>query len=459
MPFCATRESIRVALTSEQHTTDTYIVDRVKGAVSMLKNCANEEQRQHYRLALSLVAPVKKPAGDPSGMESKVAARLSVNRNKPPFRDGVALRNQVDADHVLLQAKGEGFHVGDAVLCRHGQGIIDELAEGGSVKVAIKSDGLEHVSEFSSQGNKKGGGRLRHVPISFAPAARKERSDTVSDAVKEKIQKAYEDHSITSPCTKDRVRIRKSTGFYVPMPALLLSASIGYVYDSFKAEHGENVVSFSTFWELRPPNLRKARHETCLCKHCESMLCYEKAMGEAWEQVQKAYGSDDAERDDAGTNVGEDDPMLTNEHYQKLTKFIKLDRRIEKVKCILCKNAFEHQQEACIYSKCESCGVKKVWSQGLRKELVEGTGLKPGVHPVWLKEIQWERYKTAKDTASRSASPEAEEDDRSARQLRVGSIIDLLDEFEAHAWPSYPYHRYTLDRTRASKGHICCDVL
>jgi len=81
------------------------------------------------------------------------------------------------------------------------------------------------------------------------------------------------------------------------------------------------------------------------------------------------------------------------------------------------------------------------------------TVLKEGVHPVWLKEVKWERYKTAKDTASRSDATEGEEDDeRGMRQHRVGSIIDLLDEFEAHAWPSYPYHRYTLERTRASKG-------
>ena len=62
-PAPCVRDSIRAALYAEDRETDTYIVDRLKGGVDIPKKCATEEQRQHYRLALSLVAPVYSGSG------------------------------------------------------------------------------------------------------------------------------------------------------------------------------------------------------------------------------------------------------------------------------------------------------------------------------------------------------------------------------------------------------------
>jgi hypothetical protein len=51
---------------------------------------------------------------------------------------------------------------------------------------------------------------------------------------------------------------------------------------------------------------------------------------------------------------------------------------------------------------CLECGFKKHWSNSLRKELLDADGeLKPGVNPVWLQEVQWERYKTEKNAGEK----------------------------------------------------------
>lgn len=73
---------------------------------------------------------------------------------------------------------------------------------------------------------------------------------------------------------------------------------------------------------------------------------------------------------------------------------------------LLCDGAFDEGRMRCVDpggceadGKCckDSCGFKGLWSKGLREKLVGPDGeLKPGVNPVWLQHIEWERYKTEK---------------------------------------------------------------
>ena len=71
---------------------------------------------------------------------------------------------------------------------------------------------------------------------------------------------------------------------------------------------------------------------------------------------------------------------------------------------MLCPGSFDAGKMGCIDpsgceadEKCSKCGFKALWSEGLRKKLVSSTGdLLPGVNPVWLREVHWERYKTEK---------------------------------------------------------------
>ena len=90
---------------------------------------------------------------------------------------------------------------------------------------------------------------------------------------------------------------------------------------------------------------------------------------------------------------------------------------------------------------CKKCGFARIWTNGLRKKLVSGGGnLKSGVHPVWLTEMKWSRYKSHKPGPGEKEL---------LLQPRSGSIIDFLDEFEPVS-RKYAYHRYILHRTRES---------
>ena len=105
----------------------------------------------------------------------------------------------------------------------------------------------------------------------------------------------------------------------------------------------------------------------------------------------------------------------------------------------------------------------------LCREIVAITGsvgqLKPGVHPVWLSRIRWWRFKTAQPSQSNAAEVSVDDDEgcpiitargqptptrESLRELREGTLVDLLDDFETQVMAKYPFHKYTLHRTRAS---------
>jgi hypothetical protein len=120
---------------------------------------------------------------------------------------------------------------------------------------------------------------------------------------------------------------------------------------------------------------------------------------------------------------------------------------------VLCEGSFDAGKMGCIDPKgcrakdrCDHCRFQKIWSQGLRQELlIEDNNLKEGVSPAWLQEIEWERFKTEKLPEGSSEASQKE----TLRSDRVGTIVDLLDEFEL-VFNKYAYHRYILERTRLS---------
>jgi hypothetical protein len=87
------------------------------------------------------------------------------------------------------------------------------------------------------------------------------------------------------------------------------------------------------------------------------------------------------------------------------------------------------------------CGFARIWTNGLRLKLVDQAGeFKPGVHPVWLTEIKWSRYKTHKPAPGEKTL---------LHQDCSGSIIEFLDQLEP-VTRKYAYHRYILHKTRES---------
>ena len=354
-----------------------------------------------------------------------------------------------------------------------------KLEDDGSCVITIAFDGITKASEFTSTGRGVGGARLRWPEISFAPAERAQRKDALSADTKEKIQQHYEAHCPTSPCTKHRMRKWLSVGIFLMAQAMVLMTTFHRMFCSFEERFG-NIVSERVYTREQPWNVRRAGADSCLCKPCENYKLYEDALDDAMEDLEAAYRVDEED-----VESGDLDDILQDANYKKLLEFVKMDRRIDQVKSVLCKDAFNEMKMDCIKGACSKCGFKEVWSQGLRKTLVtDDNELDPSVNPVWLKERRWWRYKTSKASASSSAEDVVEVVDgvevivqradleatgkQTEKQQRKGSIIQLLDDFKAHTMSKYPFHRcsivnmlafladnflhgrYTLERTRQS---------
>ena len=219
------------------------------------------------------------------------------------------------------------------------------------------------------------GAQLRHPILPFTPDPRKKNKNTVDDETKATVQECYEGGCAVSSCAKDRVRIRKGPMAYIVMPVLILLTTITALYTSYTvaaAAAGASTIAFKTFWSLRPPNLQRARHESCLCKCYENFSCYEKPLQEAVDLLGDVY----ADEGDEDEDPDDPDPILQDAqcHYLKLLQFVQTERRIEKVHMCLCPDAFDKQSEKCIECKCDACGFQQIWSKGLRPKLVQPDG-------------------------------------------------------------------------------------
>ena len=130
------------------------MVDRLRDAIQILKKYnKNEEQRQHFRTALTLVAPKEQALpGDKSGMATAICNRLGIDRTSAIFRDCIQTRKEIDSKHKVQVEKEKarraemseeefkqtrGFKVGDSVLCDHGEGELISMTTDGSCKVCL----------------------------------------------------------------------------------------------------------------------------------------------------------------------------------------------------------------------------------------------------------------------------------------------------------------------------------
>ena len=178
---------VAAELGAELDETNQYIVDRANAALQILKQCQTEEQRQHYRVVLTALAP-KKVEERHGGMGRRVTYALGVNRNRAPFKDSVDKRAETDAGVAHM---GDSILVGDTVVCRHGIGKLVECSgPADPCSIEIQIDDVVHTSEFVRMDNGEGGGRVRRVPISFSHPKRKTRKDEMPSHLKEKVHRA-----------------------------------------------------------------------------------------------------------------------------------------------------------------------------------------------------------------------------------------------------------------------------
>ena len=70
------------------------------------------------------------------------------------------------------------------------------------------------------------------------------------------------------------MRRRLGVQLYETAQALFVYAKYASLYKLFVARYPGNPISFSLFKSLRPWYVRRAKQETCLCKHCENFKAY-----------------------------------------------------------------------------------------------------------------------------------------------------------------------------------------
>jgi hypothetical protein len=93
-------DSLSALLPGVAPVLDTYIVDRFKQGLDILKLNPDEECRRRRREALTLVAPARSHrARSCMGMEKKTAVRLGLKRRSPLFLDAVTRRAEINQEY------------------------------------------------------------------------------------------------------------------------------------------------------------------------------------------------------------------------------------------------------------------------------------------------------------------------------------------------------------------------
>lgn len=120
----------------------------------------------------------------------------------------------------------------------------------------------------------KGSARLRHVAPSLRHAPRETRKDEKAEAAQPKIEELFNAEGARSPSQRDHVRRRVGAGLYEVAQALFIYTTSAALYAKYLALYPANKISFSLFKRLRPWYVRRAKQETCLCKHCVNFKNY-----------------------------------------------------------------------------------------------------------------------------------------------------------------------------------------
>ena len=133
-----------------------------------------------------------------------------------------------------------------------------------------------------------------------------------------------------------------------------------------------------------------------------------------------------------------------------LLKFCAIPSKSEMVKSRLCSDAFEHagKNKVCINSTCEACGFKKLWSEGLRKYVVDKDGNVMSSAPVEFQSVvKWVRIRSSKKTEPGEAKQASYEACR-------GTVVQFLDYFERDVFRKFPHHRFTVQRQKATAAEF-----
>jgi hypothetical protein len=392
--------------------TRDYIVERARNGLAMLKACRSAKQREQYYVCLGLLVPEPKPPRvDPTGMGRRVRQQLHVQQNRPPWQRSMAQRARAEAAWLMHD---EPLVAGDAAISHGRECTIAEIDyEKNTCVLDFTAGGVQGSREFKAIGKEKGGARLSRPAISFYPedAARRQRKDAKAEEARKDVEALFDAEGARSPSMRDEVRCRKGVGLYEVAQALIVCSTYAALYTLFIVQYPMHKISFSIFKALRPWYVRRAKREMCQCKHCENSGLYMqvlKTLPVLFDPVINPPTGDAEVDEDDGANAdgsaaqphrASADAWASSERLRRLIQFCNLTSKTEMVKACLCKGALEENKEKCIRGECRQCGFKKIWSEGLKFDVVNPGGNIYESAPIEFQStLKWEKVTSTKQT-------------------------------------------------------------
>ena len=456
----------------KQAETDRYIVDRLHAAISVLKHCCSAAMRIDLHVILGAVAPERKVERDRGGMIRRVAERLGVQRGARYIRSMGEKRERVLDQSINQRAAfdegaemcSDRLKVGDAATSRGRSCTVVEIDyKADTCKLSFSSGGVSITKAFTciykgpdAKGKDKlppNSARLRPLTPSLRPPEKKQRSDEKAEKAMPKVEELFDAEGARSPSIRDLVRRRVGPGLHQTAQALFVYSSYATLYALFCTQYPALAISCALFKSLAPWYIRRAKQEGCLCKHCENFKAYQETLhsvAKLFEPVVNpaSLDADDAEGDDEGEL--EIDGWDGKEALFKLLEFCKLTSKSDMVKFILCNGAFDGAgKQKCINGECSACGFGKlIWSKLLRPHVVDTKGnLKPRAPVEFSSQVQWRRIRSSNKTAPGEAK-------QPSYEVKTGTVVEFLDEFERDAMRKFPHHRFTVFRQKAMSAEF-----
>lgn len=236
----------------------------------------------------------------------QVCARLGVHRGsryvhatgeKRPYAIEQAILRRAVFDEAS-EVVGEGkLKIGDKASSRGRPCTVVEIDyKEDTCKLSFDYAGV-HVTRdyhciYKAAGSKrfpKGSARLRSVVTSLRPGSREQRSDAKAEAARPLVEEFFDLEGARSPSQRDSVRRRVGVGLYQTAQALYVYAKYSALYAKYLIMHPANRISFSMFKSLRPWYIRRAKQETCLCKHCENFKGFQDALNSVAQVRTSSY--------------------------------------------------------------------------------------------------------------------------------------------------------------------------
>jgi len=231
----------------EQLKVDTYLIDRVVQALSQLKQCRTEAEREDYHIVLAALAPKREAERSREGMLRAASQRLRVERGvryfngeKRPYAFDQAVARRAVFDEAVFKCS-DALKPGDEGIS-HGQlcTVVEIDHKEDTCALRFSQGGVEAVREYTciyrgSNPRKQapfpqGSARLRRAPPSLRVQVRERRCDEKMEAARAKVEELFDAEGARSPSQRDSVRRRVGVGLYENTQALIVFAKYSALY-------------------------------------------------------------------------------------------------------------------------------------------------------------------------------------------------------------------------------------